>query len=65
MTPNIGPLMPDDCTCPCVFEGRGWPDPQPAEYEPSETCVLHGLGAPFTAFSVAEPVGFPDEGYPF
>lgn len=44
-------MMPESCTCPCVDPGSGWPDPQPPTYEPSEDCVLHGFGAPQSAFS--------------
>jgi hypothetical protein len=51
--------LPDGCTCICVYEGRGWPDPQPAEYEPSETCLVHGLGTPQSAFAV-QPDPFPE-----
>lgn len=38
------------CNCPCVDPGRHGPDPVPPVYEPSEECLLHGFGAPHTAF---------------
>jgi hypothetical protein len=53
----VGPIPPVTCTCECTYPGRGWPDPQPSEWEPSETCPDHGIGAPHTAFGDGPPVG--------
>lgn len=36
------PISPG-CICPCTFEGRGWPDPLPPEFEPAEDCPQHGV----------------------